>query len=84
MKKPLPDLKSDAEAEAFLSRVNLTEYDLSTFKPIQFEFQAKSKSVTMRLPDALLDALKAKAAQLGLPYQRLIRLAIEREIATRS
>ena len=35
----------------------------------------------MRLPQALMAALKAKAAKRGIPYQRLIREALERELA---
>jgi predicted DNA binding CopG/RHH family protein len=84
MKKPLPELNSDEAAEAFVATANLADYDLRAFKPVNFEFQAKSKSVTMRLPDALLDAVKAKAKRLGLPYQRLIRHAIEQEVTSKS
>jgi len=35
----------------------------------------------MRLPEGLIEAVKAKAQREGIPYQRLIREAIEREIA---
>ena len=31
----------------------------------------------MRIPEALLAAIKAKAAQRGIPYQRLIRELLE-------
>ena len=31
----------------------------------------------MRLPQPLIDAVKARAAERGIPYQRLIREAIE-------
>jgi predicted DNA binding CopG/RHH family protein len=31
----------------------------------------------MRLPRPLLDAVKATAAQAGIPYQRFIRQALE-------
>ena len=35
----------------------------------------------MRLPEPLLAALKAKAAQRNIPYQRLIREALERALS---
>jgi predicted DNA binding CopG/RHH family protein len=35
----------------------------------------------MRLPEALMAALKAKAAKRGIPYQRLIREALEKDLA---
>lgn len=35
----------------------------------------------MRLPEGPVDAIKEKARRQGIPYQRLIREAIEREVA---
>jgi predicted DNA binding CopG/RHH family protein len=37
-------------------------------------------TVNMRMPAALLDAIKARAAARGIPYQRLIREALEKEV----
>jgi len=34
----------------------------------------------MRLPVPLMEAVKARAAERGIPYQRLIREAIERAV----
>jgi predicted DNA binding CopG/RHH family protein len=81
MKKPIPDFASDAEAEKFVDDADLSQYDFKDFKPFSFEFEPKSKSVTMRLPSTLLDAVKARAAEQGVPYQRLIRQTLEREVA---
>jgi predicted DNA binding CopG/RHH family protein len=75
--KPLPRLKTDGEAQRFIDEADLTEYDLSGFKPARFEFEKKSARVNMRLPAPLLDAVKAKAHARGIPYQRFIREAIE-------
>ena len=74
MKKPVPALKSDEEAD-------LTEYDLSQMRLVRFEFQPKSERVNMRLPKSLLDAVKAAAAEAGMPYQRFIRQALEAALA---
>lgn len=35
--KPIPSLRSDAEAEAFVDMADLSEYDLSKFAPMRFE-----------------------------------------------
>ena len=80
MKKRIPDFSSDAEAEAFVEGADLSEYDFADFKSYSFEFEPKSKSVTMRLPETLLEAVKARAAEKGIPYQRLIRQTLEREV----
>jgi predicted DNA binding CopG/RHH family protein len=77
MKKQFPDLKSDKEAEDFVANADLTEYDLSTLKQMKFEFQPKTERVNMRLPSALLDAVKASAEKAGMPYQRYIRNVLE-------
>ena len=43
MKKPLPELKTDEEAERFVAEADLTEYDLSGMRLVRFEFQPKSE-----------------------------------------
>jgi predicted DNA binding CopG/RHH family protein len=77
MKKKLPRLQTDEEAEEFVANSDLTEYDLSEFRTVLFEFQPKSERVNMRLPKTLLDAVKASAAKAGIPYQRFIRQVLE-------
>jgi predicted DNA binding CopG/RHH family protein len=77
MKKKLPRLQSDEEAEAFVANADLTEYDLSELQTVLFEFQPKSERVNMRLPKPLLDAVKASAVKAGVPYQRFIRQVLE-------
>ena len=77
MKTKLPRFKSDKEAEEFVAKADLTQYDLSGLRPVRFEFQPKSERVNMRLPRQLLDAVRASAARAGVPYQRFIRQALE-------
>ncbi|MGH7035528.1 MAG: CopG family antitoxin [Stellaceae bacterium] len=77
MKKKLPKLKSDKAAEKFVAESDLTEFDLSGMKTMQFEFQPKTERVNMRLPRRLLAAVKASAARAGMPYQRFIRQVLE-------
>ncbi|TVR79987.1 MAG: hypothetical protein EA405_11800 [Rhodospirillales bacterium] len=78
--RPLPDLRADDEAERFVDEANLSDYDLAGFKATRFEFEKKDARVNMRLPAPLLAAVKAKAKARGIPYQRLIREAIERAL----
>jgi predicted DNA binding CopG/RHH family protein len=77
MKKPLPKLRTDDEAERFVAEADLTEYDLSGLRIVQFEFDPKSERVNLRIPRRLLDAVKAAAANAGIPYQRYIRQTLE-------
>ncbi len=80
MKKPLPILTTDKEAEDFIDNVDLTQYDLSALTPTRFEFQPKERSITMRLSEPLLEAIKEEAGRSGLPYQRFIRQALENAV----
>jgi predicted DNA binding CopG/RHH family protein len=77
MKRKLPELRSDDQAEEFVAKADLTDYDLSGMRMVRFEFQPKSERVNMRLPRSLLEAVKASAAKAGVPYQRFIRQVLE-------
>jgi len=77
MKKKLPRLRSDKEAEDFVENADLTVYDLSVMRPTRFEFQTKSERINMRVPRELLDAVRASASKAGMPYQRFIRQVLE-------
>lgn len=79
--KSMPSLGSDAAAQRFVATADLSEYDLSGFKPMRFEFEPKSAALNMRLPQNLLDALKSRARAKGIPYTRYVRLLLENDVA---
>jgi len=80
MKKQLPTLTTDKDAEEFVTSADLTQFDLSGMQRTSFEFSPKTKQVNMRVSEQLLEAVKAKAAERGMSYQRFIRQALERAI----
>ena len=75
--KKLPPLLSDEAAERFTEEADLSEYDLSGFHPVQFEFQPKDARLELRIPREQLEALKSAAKRLGVPPTRLVRQFIE-------
>lgn len=75
----VPVMTTDEEAEAFLEQ-DLSDLDFTQFKKVNWEALKKTARINMRLPEALMEALKARAVQRGIPYQRLIREALEREL----
>lgn len=77
----MPSLRSDAEAEKFLDRSDLSEFDLSGFKPMRFEMEPKSAALHLRLPEALLEGLKSRAKDRGVPYTRYVRMLLENDLA---
>jgi len=48
---------------------------------MRFEFEPKAAALNMRLPQNLLDALKLKAKEKGIPYTRYVRLLLESDVA---
>jgi predicted DNA binding CopG/RHH family protein len=78
--KPFRTFRSDEEAEQFVESADLSGYDFSGFRPTRFEFDRKTAQLNMRLPEALLDAVKARALARGIPYTRYIRELIERDV----
>lgn len=76
MKKKVPHLKTDKDAEAFLAQ-DLSGLDFSQFKASRFEFEKKDTQLNMRLPKPLLAAVKTRAKARGIPYTRLIRETLE-------
>lgn len=81
MKKKIPAFETDRQVQDFVDTANLAEYDLSGGTPVQFEFEAKTAHVNMRVPQPLLDAVKERARARGIPYTRFIRQLIEREVS---
>jgi len=77
----MPPLRSDDAAEKFVATADLSQYDLSGFKPMRFEIAPKSAALNMRLPASLLEALKRKAKSKGVPYTRYVRMLLESDVA---
>ena len=84
MRKKIPTFKTDAAAERFVAGSDLTKYDLSGGELVRFEFANKDAQLNMRLPAALLKAVKARAKERGIPYTRLVRETLEKSLARRS
>jgi predicted DNA binding CopG/RHH family protein len=80
MPKQIPEFKTDEELEAFIEG-DLSDLDFSQLRPVHFEFAKKTVQVNMRLPEALLAAVKKRSELRGIPYTRFIREALEQAIA---
>jgi predicted DNA binding CopG/RHH family protein len=83
-KKPFPTFPSEAEYDKWLQSADLTEYDTTGFRETNVEAMIKNRSVTLRMPEYLFAALRARARKTGIPYQRLMRMAIERDLARKA
>lgn len=72
--KQFPVFRTDEEAEHFVDTADLSEYDFSGFVPLDIE---KLLGLSVSIPHELVDALKAKAEERGIPYDLLVREALE-------
>jgi predicted DNA binding CopG/RHH family protein len=71
-----------------LTKTDLTKYDLAGARPVRFEFEKfefekKDARVNMRIPEPLLAAVRTRASERGIPWQRYIREVLERAVAWR-
>lgn len=76
--KQFPTFRTDEEAEHFVDTADLSEYDFSGFVPMDID---KLLGMSVAVPQDLIEALKAKARERGIAYDRLIREALERSVA---
>lgn len=53
----------------------------SQWQRVRFELQPKNKTITIRMSEELLEAVKEQAEKSGLDYQKFIRLTLEKVVA---
>ena len=80
MKKPFPEFKTDSDAERFVESADLSDYDFTDMTSVRFELRRKDKTISLRLPETLLAEVRSQAERAGIPYQRFIRLTLERAL----
>ncbi len=76
--KTIPIFKSEEEERLFWETHDSTDYiDLSNAKSVRFpNLKKTTKSISIRLPVDMIDALKVKANSMDVPYQSLIKMIL--------
>ena len=86
MKNKIPKFKSEEEEKAFWSSHDSTDYvDWKTGKKMLFpNLKPSVKSISLRLPESMLEELRLLANKRDVPYQSLLKIflseRIEREL----
>ncbi len=70
----------DAPLSGLATTVDLSGLGFYKRTATRFERNRKDKSISLRMPEPLLDEVKVVAKAGDMPYQRFIRLAIERAL----
>lgn len=73
--KQIPEFSSEIEERAFWVTNDSTEYlDWSKAKTAKFpNLKPSTKTISLRLPESLLDRIKIEANKRDMPYQSLIK-----------
>jgi predicted DNA binding CopG/RHH family protein len=82
--KPIPKFKSESEERAFWeSKSNDTSeyFDWSKAEVVELpNLQPSTKTISLRLPQNLLDRIRAKANRLDVPYQSLMKVWLAEKV----
>lgn len=80
--KKLPKFKSITEEKKFWEQHDSTEYlDWTKAKRAAFSnLKPSVKTISLRLPEHLLNSIKILAHKEDVPYQSLIKILLAREI----
>ena len=81
--KPIPVFCSDEEAGEFWMTHDTTEYiDWSKARRVSFpNLRPSTATISLRLPQALLDDLRVLANQRDVPYQSLLKVYLAERVA---
>ena len=84
--KKIPKFKTEDEERAFWSRRDSTKYvDYSMGKKVLFpNLRPSLRTISIRLPESLIEKLKVLANERDVPYQSLLKVflaeRVEREL----
>ncbi len=80
--KKIPKFKTEDEERKFWSKADSTDYvDWTKAKRVSFpKLKPSTKTISIRLPEHLIEGLKALANKRDVPYQSLIKIILNERI----
>ena len=80
--KPIPKFTSEAQERKFWEKNDSTEYvDWSKAQRAVFpNLKPSTKTISLRLPQHLLDAIKSAANSRDVPYQSLMKVWLQEKV----
>ena len=83
--KTIPTFKDENEEREFWEENDTLDYfDASKVKKVRFpNLKKTTKSISIRLPVDMIDALKVKANSMDIPYQSLIKILLNDGLVNR-
>ncbi|MEE4265715.1 MAG: BrnA antitoxin family protein [Desulfobacteraceae bacterium] len=82
MKKKIPTFKSEAEERLFWQKHDSSEYiEWSDAENVVMpKLKPSTKSISIRLPESMIEELKVLANKRDVPYQSLLKIFISERI----
>jgi predicted DNA binding CopG/RHH family protein len=82
MKKNIPKFKSEKEERQFWQKADSTEYiDWSDAEEVVFSrLKPSTKTISIRLPESMIEELKLLANKRDVPYQSLLKIFLSERI----
>lgn len=82
MSKKIPRFKNEDEERDFWSKHDSSEYlNWKSAERVLFpNLKPSTRSISLRLPESLLDALRQLANERDVPYQSLIKMILQERI----
>ena len=83
MKKKIPKFKNEAEERLFWQKHDSSEYlDWSNAEDaILPKLKPSTRSISLRLPESMIEELKVLANKRDIPYQSLLKIFISEKIS---
>ena len=80
--KKIPKFKSEAEEAEFWATHDSSEYiDYSKAKRVVFpKLKPSTKTISIRLPESLIEHLKVLANKRDVPYQSLLKIFLSEKV----
>jgi len=81
--KKLPKFKNEDEERDFFAHHDLTDYfDMSQaiINPVLQNLKPSTRTVSIRLPESLIAALKTLANKRDVPYQSLVKIILSEKV----
>ncbi len=81
--KSLPKFNNQKDEMDFWDKNDINDYfDLKSAKLVKFPKLKKStKTISLRLPEDMIEKLKVRANALDVPYQSLIKILLQKELS---
>lgn len=84
--KKIPQFKNEDEEREFWAKYDTTDYfDIKNSVQLDMSHLKKSsRSITIRLPESLINQLKTLANKKDVPYQSLLKIFLDEKVKEES